>query len=108
MYDIKNDRCRKVKTLFNSKRPALRNTRKNQVLEKAPHKGDVHDEQTNSVRKTLYNGRIARKVKDNKCPRCDQKIHRINAGYPVFEVLLEPVFGQLKIIIIPESDQKAG
>ena len=43
-----------------------------------------------------------RRRDDKEC----EQIHGVNTRHTVFEVLLEPVFGQLEIIVIPEGDKK--
>lgn len=77
-------------------------------MKKAAHKGDVHKKQHNRIGKIINDTRFAGEIIVNKRPCRDQEIHRVDTGHTVFKILLEPVFGQMEIIIISESDQEAG
>ena len=48
-----------------------------------------------------------RKIVIDECTGRQQKIHGINTCHAVFEVLLKPVAGKLKIVKIPEGDKEA-
>jgi hypothetical protein len=107
MQDEKDNGRREIETFFHRKRPALRHAGEDQLVKKSAQEGDMHKKQPDSAGKPIYNGRLAGKVVDEECRGSDQKVHGVDTRHTVFEVLFKPVFGQLKIIVIPEGDQKA-
>ena len=96
----------KVKTLFHGKRPALRHAGKNQLVEKAAQESNMHKKQADSAGEAIDDSGVPCKVIDKEGRSGDQKIHGVNTRHAVFEVLFEPIFGEMEIIVIPEGDQK--
>lgn len=108
MDDEKNDGCRKIETLFHRKRPALRHAGKNQLVKESAQESDMHKKQADRAGKPIDDGRVAGKIVNRERRGGDQEIHRVNTRHAVFEILFEPVFGEVEIVVIPEGDQEAG
>ena len=108
MDDEKDDGRRKVKTFLHGKWPALCYAGKNQLVKKAAQESDMHKKQADRARETIDDGRVTREIVNKKGRGGDQKIHGINTRHAVFEVLFEPVFGQVKIIVIAKRNEEAG
>ncbi len=89
--DQEDDRGRKIKTFLHRKRPALGYAGIPKLVKKAAQKSDIQQHHRNWVSAAFGNTLIARDKKIYKGCYRQQKIHGVNAGHPVFEVLLKPV-----------------
>jgi len=108
MNDEKDDWRWKIEAFFDGKRPALRHAGKNQLVKKAAQESDMHKKQADRAGKPIDDSRVAGEIVNKERRGGDQEIHGVDTGHAIFEVLFEPVFAEMEIIVIPEGDQKAG